>query len=257
MVRDGEVQVLEHHNKTGRCLTTGEPLWGDYTVEASVRQLNAFTEPNNDEPHAIVGLSGVMVRYQDLRRYYIFAIEGYERFVLYRREDEAWTMLADYRNGVDRSRYYHLRAVCEGQRLACYVDGKQVFVAYDEKFQMGKVGIRTNTRSRMYGVRVTASEPARAAYLSRQSAYEREVAEASEKYPKPVLWKRIDISEYWPCQVRLGDFRGAGKKEIVLQQEMESGLRVVCLDMEGEKQWDKVYAAASGLHTKHLSLIHI
>ena len=230
VVRDGEVQVLEHHNKTGRCLTTGEPLW---------------------EPHAIVGLSGVMVRYQDLRRYYIFAIEGYERFVLYRREDEAWTMLADYRNGVDRSQYYHLRVVCEGQRLACYVDGEQVFVAYDEQFPMGKVGIRTNTRSRMYGVRVTASEPARAAYVSRQSAYDREVAEASEKYPQPVLWKRIDISEYWPCQVRLGDFRGAGKKEIVLQQEMESGPRVVCLDMEGEKQWDKVYAAASALHTKH------
>ena len=251
VVRDGEVQVLEHHNKTGRCLTTGEPLWGDYTVEAAVRQLNAFTQPNNDDRHAIVGLSGVMVRYQDLRRYYIFGIEGHERFVLYRREDEAWTMLADYRNGVDRSQYYHLRVVCEGQRLACYVDGEQVFVAYDEQFPMGKVGIRTNTRSRMYGVRVTASEPARAAYVSRQSAYDREVAEASEKYPQPVLWKRIDISEYWPCQVRLGDFRGAGKKEIVLQQEMESGPRVVCLDMEGEKQWDKVYAAASGLHTKH------
>ena len=104
-----------------------------------------------------------MVRYQDLRRYYIFGIEGYERFVLYRREDEAWTMLAAYRNGVDRSRYYHLKVVCEGERLACYVDGKQIFVAYDAKFQTGKVGIRTNTRSRMYGVRVTASEPARAA----------------------------------------------------------------------------------------------
>lgn len=251
VVRDGEVPVLEHHNKTGRCLTTGEPLWADYTVEAFVRQLNAFTQPNNDDPHAIVGLSGLMVRYQDLRRYYIFAIEGYERFVLYRREDEAWTMLADYRNGVDRSRYYHLRAVCEGERLACYVDGKQIFVAYDEKFQTGKVGIRTNTRSRMYGVRVTASEPARAAYASRQSAYDREVAEAAEKYPKPVLWKRIDISEYWPCEVRLGDFRGAGKKEIVLQQETESGLRVVCLDVEGEKQWDQVYAAAAGLDKKH------
>ena len=94
MVHDGEVPVLEHHNKTGRCLTTGEPLWADYTVEAIVRQLNAFTQPNNDDPHAIVGLSGLMVRYQDLRRYYIFGIEGYERFVLYRREDEAWTELA-------------------------------------------------------------------------------------------------------------------------------------------------------------------
>ena len=179
-----------------------------------------------------MGLSGVMVRYQDLRRYYIFGIEGHDRFVLYRREDESWTMLADYRNGVDRGRYYHLSVACEGERLACHVDGKQVFVAYDDKFSTGKVGVRTNTRSRMHGIRVTASEPARAAYVSRQSAYDREVAEVSEKYPNPVLWKRIDISEYWPCAVRVGDFRGAGKKEILLQQATEEGPRVVCVDMD-------------------------
>ena len=247
VVSDGGVQVLEHHNKTGRCLTTGEPLWADYTVEAFVRQLNAFTQPSMDEPHAIVGLSGLMVRYQDLRRYYLFGMEGHERFVLYRREDESWLMLADCPNGVDRSRYYHLRVRCEGRRFECFVDEKQVFVAYDEKFEVGKVGIRTNTRSRMHGVRVTATEPARAAFVSRQSAYDREVAHASEKYPKPVLWKRIDIGEYWPCEVRIGDFRGAGRKEIVLQQETGSGLRIACLDMDGEKQWENAYPVASGL----------
>ena len=250
VIRDGEVEVLEHHNRTNRCLTTGEPLWADYAVEAHVRQLGAFAKPDNDDPHAIVGLSGVMVRFQDLRRYYLFGIEGYERFVLYRREDESWTMLADLRNGVDRGRYYHLKAECEGERIACYVDGKQVFVAYDEKFLTGKVGIRTNTRSRMHGIQVTASEPARAAYVSRQSAFDREVAEASENYPKPVLWKRIDIGEYWPCQVEFGDFRGAGKKEIVLQQEVGEGLRVVCLDMGGEKQWEELYPAALGLQRR-------
>lgn len=178
VVPDGDLQVLEHHNKTGRCLTTGEPLWADYTIEAHARQLNGFTQPSMDEPHAIVGLTGLMVRYQDLRRYYMFGMEGYERFVLYRREDESWLMLADWPNGVDRSRYYHLRVVCEGRRFECYVDGEQVFVAYDEKFDAGKVGIRTNTRSRMHGVRVTAPESARAAFVSRQSAYDREVADA-------------------------------------------------------------------------------
>ena len=250
VIHDGEVEVLEHHNRTDRCLTTGEALWGDYTMEASVRQLNTFARPNMDDPHAIVGLSGIMVRYQDLRRYYLFGIEGYERFVLYRREDEAWTMLADLRNGIDRSRYYRLKAECEGERIICYADGKQVFVAYDEKFKTGKVGIRTNTRSRMYGIRVTAPKPAQAAFVSRQSRYDREVAEASENYPKPVLWKRIDIKDYWPCQVEFGDFRGAGRKEIVLQQEVEEGLRVVCLGMEGEKQWDEVYPKALGLQRR-------
>ena len=247
VVPDGDLQVLEHLNQRDRCLTTGEPLWADYSVEAHVRQLNGFTLPNMDEPHSIIGLTGIMVRYQDLRRYYLFCMEGYERFVLYRREDESWLMLADCPNGVDRSRYYHLRVVCEGRRIECYVDGQQVFVAFDEKFETGKAGVRTNTRSRMHGVRVTATEAARAAYVSRQSAYDREVAEAAEKYPKPVLWKRIDIGDYWPCEVRFGDFRGAGKKEVVLQRETDAGLQVVCLDLDGEKQWEQAYPAASGL----------
>ena len=247
VVKDGDKEVLEHINKTDRCLVTGERLWGDYSVEAHIRQLNAFTEPSNDDPHAIVSRSGLMFRYQDLRRYYYFCLEGFERFVLYRHEDEAWTMLADLVNGIDRARYYHLKAVCNGEGIACYVDGKKVFVAYDDVFPTGKVGVRTNTRSRTYGVRVTTSEEAHSVYVNRLSDYEREVAEVSEKYPKPVLWKRIDISAYWPCSFRYGDFRGAGKKEIVLEKETAEGPRVIVLDLDGEVQWDKVYPAAAEL----------
>ena len=69
--------------------------------QAVDKSWKSIMKATNDEPNAIVGLSGVMVRYQDLRRYYIFGIESHDRFVLYRREDESWTMLADYRNGVD------------------------------------------------------------------------------------------------------------------------------------------------------------
>ena len=135
VVPDGGMQVLEHHNMHGRCLTTGEPLWADYAIEASVRQLNPYTVPSMDEPHAIVGLTELIVRYQDLRRYYLFGIEGHERFVLYRREDGSWLMLAERHDGLDRSRYYHLRVVCEGRRFECYVDDQLMFVAYDEKFE--------------------------------------------------------------------------------------------------------------------------
>lgn len=247
VVRDGGREALEHTNKTDRCLVTGEPLWGDYTVEAHVRQLNAFTQPNSDDPHAITARSGLMLRYQDLRRYYYFCLEGFHRFALYRREDEAWTLLADVRQGIDRGRYYHLKAVCEGHRITCHIDGQQAFVAYDDTFPTGKAGIRTNTRSRMYGVRVTATGPAHAAYVNRLNAYEREVAEAAEKYPKPALWKRIDIRDYWPCAVRYGDFRGAGRKEIVLSQETDRGPRIVTLDLDGATRWDRAYPEAARL----------
>ena len=247
VVPDGDRKVLEHINKTDSCLITGERLWADYSVEAQIRQLNPFTRPNNDDPHAIIGRSGLVLRYQDLRRNYLFCLEGHERVVLYRREDEAWTLLADVRNGVDRGRYYDLKAVCEAHRITCYVDGQHVFVVDDKTFLTGKAGVRTNTRSRMYGIHVATTEPKRLAYVNRLSAFEGEVAEAAEKYPKPVLWKRIGIEASWPCSVRFGDFRGAGKKEIILEEKGPVGPRITCLDLNGERQWDKHYPAAASL----------
>lgn len=247
VIKDENREVLEHTNKTDRCLVSGEPLWGDYEFEAHIRQLNAFTKPNMDDPHATFARSGLMLRYQDLRRYYLFCMEDFARFVIYRREDEAWTMLADLNNGIDRKHYYHLKAICEGERITCFVDGEQVFVAYDEKFPTGKLGVRTNTRSRMHTIRATKTETGQAAFFSLQSAYDREIAAASEKYPKPVLWKRIDIEKYWPCSVRYGDFRNAGHKEIVLQQNTNEGPRVICLDFEGQVHWDKHYPEAANL----------
>jgi hypothetical protein len=51
----GAARVLEHINKTDRTLVTGHDLWGDLTIEASLRQLNAYSQPNSDDPHAHVG----------------------------------------------------------------------------------------------------------------------------------------------------------------------------------------------------------
>jgi len=82
---------------------------------------------------------------------------------------------------------------------------------------------------------------------------QKEVAEEAEKYPKPVLWKRIDIGEFWPCGVRYGDFRGAGQKEIVLEKETDEGVRVVCLNFDGEVQYDRTFPAAKGLQR---SVVH-
>ncbi|HIE10073.1 MAG TPA: hypothetical protein EYP62_00490 [Kiritimatiellae bacterium] len=252
VVRDGGREVLEHINKTDRCLVTGEALWGDYAVEAWIRPLNAYTQPSSDDPQALVARTGLMLRYQDLRQYYYFCLEGFERIVLYHRRDEAWTLLAEWTNGLDRARYVHLKAVCEGPHITCYVDDQQVFSVYDNALPLGKVGVRTNTRGRMHDVRVTTTAAGRAAYVSRLDAYERKVEEAAEKYPKPVLWKRIDLSAYWPCAFRYGDFRGAGRKEIVLQQQTTEGPRIVCLDLNGQETWARTYPAAARL--THLTI---
>ncbi len=247
VIDDDDHRVLEHINKTDRTLVTGNPLWGDISVEMTVRQLNAFSQPNSDDPHAHTALTGIMLRYQDLRQYYLFAMEGFDRFVLYHRRDESWTMLADLAQGIDRGRYYRLRAECEGDRISCYVDGEQIFVAYDDRLPTGKAGVRTNTRSRIRGVEIRSLADEGSSHVRRLQAREADVAAAAEKYPKPVLWKRIDLSAWWPCQVRYGDHLGSGEKQIILQKETGEGPRIVVLDFDGELLSDRTYRAARGL----------
>ncbi|HCL29355.1 MAG TPA: hypothetical protein DIC52_13075 [Candidatus Latescibacteria bacterium] len=256
VIDDGEAaggadRVLEHINKTDRTLVAGHDLWTDLTIEASLRQLNAFSQPNSDDPHAHKALTGLMLRYQDLRQYYLFGFEGFGRLVLYHRKDQAWSLLADQPRGIDRGRYYRLRAECEGDQIRCFVDDELVFKARDSRLPTGKVGIRTNTRCRIHSVTVQSPEPARVAFGSRLDARDRAWAEAAEAYPQPVLWKKIDISPWWPCKVRYGDARGAGKKELILEKATGEGPRIICLDIDSSQvQSDRTYAAARGLtHT--------
>ncbi len=244
----GAERVLEHINKTDRTLVAGHDLWSDLTIEASVRQLNAFSQPNSDDPHAHVALTGLMLRYRDLRQYYFFGFEGFGRLVLYHRHDEAWSMLADQPRGIDRERYYRLRAECDGPWIRCFLDDEPVFSARDDRLPTGKAGVRTNTRCRLHSITVTADQPSRAAFASRLDARERDWAQAAQRYPRPILWKKIDISPWWPCAVRYGDARGAGHKELILEKDTGDGPRRICLDIDsGEVQSDRTFGAARGL----------
>jgi len=247
VIDDEGHRVLEHINKSDRTLVTGHDLWGDLSVAMTARQLNAFSQPNSDDPHAHRALTGLMLRYQDLRQYYFFGIEGFDRFVLYHRRDEAWTQLADLPQGIDRSRYYRLRAECEGERITCFVDDEQIFVAYDDRLPAGKAGLRSNTRCRIRDVEVRSLAEEQATFAQRLSAQERDVASAAVKYPVPVLWKKIDLSPWWPCQVRYGDHRGVGHKEIILRKDTGDGPRIIVLDFAGDVVSDRTYHAARGL----------
>lgn len=244
----GADRVLEHINKTDRTLVTGHDLWGDIDLQASVRQLNAYSQPSSDDPHAHTALTGLMLRYQDLRQYYFFGMEGFGRFVLYHRQDEAWSMLADMPQGIDRGRYYRLRAVTDGDWIHCYVDGERIFSARDQRLPAGKAGLRSNTRCRLHSVTVHASDSARAAFASRLDERQRDWAAAGEALPQPVLHKKIDISAWWPCSARFADARGIGQKELILEKETGDGPRRICLDIaSGQVQDDRTYRAARGL----------
>jgi len=242
MLENG-VEVLDHVDTSDRCLVTGTTFWRDYAVEASVRQIVGFAGPNMDELRCTVGRTGLMCRYQDLRHYYFFCIEGLDRLVFYRREDDTWAALDEEPIAFDRGRYYTLRVECDGNQFTCSVDGQQAFVVNDDQFSTGKCGLRTNTRSRVKSATVTATEAQHSAAVQTREKSERELGELREKYPQPVLCKKIDISRFGTSALRFGNLRGDGPQMLLCMagQEPEEDDRVVALDLAGETLWETSY----------------
>jgi len=204
IVTDNGRTVLEHVDKSERCLLTGDDLWRDYAIEVGIRQLLPTSAPNPDDECNLIGRTGIVFRCRTLRRYYFFCIEGYDRIVLYRREDARWLALAHRWQPIDRSRYYKLKVELSGERIRCYIDGEIAFEVCDDAIPTGKCGIRTNTLARFDGIVVTMTKVAHEVFIHARDDYERELSELRKRNPKPMLWHRIDISEFYPCAVKVG-----------------------------------------------------
>src|SRR5579885_445872 len=117
-------------------LITGDPEWGDYSVQVRVR------------PLALDDLAGVVFRYHTNRHYYLFALTGGNTAALRLHMPletglrvPAWKNLAEAPFSYDTRRYYALKVENEGPRIRAYVDGKLVIEASDSELPQGKAGV--------------------------------------------------------------------------------------------------------------------
>src|SRR5262245_59247597 len=98
---------------------TGDPEWGDYSVEVKVR------------PLSLENFAGVVFRYQTNRHYYLFALSGgNEARLLVRLPFEKKLRVADWRElgkasfAYDTKKYYRLRVENQGPRIRAFIDNK-------------------------------------------------------------------------------------------------------------------------------------
>lgn len=222
VVMDRGRPVLEHMDKSERCLLTGDPLWRDYTVETKVRQLVPTSHPNPDDEHNFLGRSGIVFRCQTLRHYYFLCLEGKDRIVLYRRDDEDWKELGSVCCPLDPARYYRLRVEVWDDRILCFIDGTLLFDRRDKTFPTGKCGIRTNTLARFDGVTVTMTEEGYRFFVQTRDRYERELRDLQEQNPKPALWKTLDVSSFPPRALKVGYFRCPDVPDLLLLHPIPS-----------------------------------
>jgi rhamnogalacturonan endolyase len=195
---------------------TGDPEWGEYTVEARVKFLS------------LKEMAGVVFRYHTNRHYYLFSladgnkarlavIQPIERAL----RQPVWRELVTAPFSYDNTRYYDLKVENLGARIRAFVDGKLVLEASDQEMLKGKAGVLAGTPARFQDFRVTASDSDVAGIRQRIARREAELAKLRDDNPKPKLWKKFDTPKFGAGRnVRFGDLDGDGVPDMLIAQNI-------------------------------------
>jgi hypothetical protein len=219
---------------------TGDPAWGDYTVEVSVR------------PLSLDDMAGVVFRYHTNRHYYLFALTGGNRARLALRLPlERAFRVADWRElgavefPSDTTRYYRLRVENEGSRIRAFIDGKLILTADDGELLRGKAGVTANVPARFQDFRVTAPDAAKARIEERVTRREEELVQLRSQNPRPKLWRQFATPKFGAGRnVRFGDLDGDGTPEMLIAQNIprfgDSFIQISCVTavtLDGKLLW--------------------
>jgi hypothetical protein len=218
-------------------LSAGDFRWQDVSAEAEVRLLSPHTE------------AGLLVRYANNRTHYSLRVSGSGTVRLIRRKHEDRTVLAEGKWQPEFARYHVLKLAAEGQTLTTWLDGKRMFEVRGQAMTEGRIGLLATGPARFARVEVQAEAREVARLHASASGGQAESAQlegACGKYPKPVLWRRLETPGFGTGRhVRFGDLNGDGRLEILLAQhtEMLGGgdfcflSCLTAMDLEGNVLW--------------------
>ncbi len=222
VIRENEDAVLAqtYRNKskhTHPLVTTGDPLWTDYTV--SVR-----FAPDDDK-----GRSGVTFRMHNDRNYYFFGVEG-ERAVLLRVQDAtafrtpAEMVLAEQTFAWKPGKYFDAVVTARGARITASMNDTLTLVAEDDSFPRGGIGLMSDPPARYTHVTVTTNDASFEALQQEKHAREAEEQRLQAENPKPVLWKSVTTRDFGVGRnLRFGDLNGDGQIDVLIGQVLHHG----------------------------------
>ncbi len=219
---------------------TGDPEWGDYTVEVSVK------------PLSLDDMAGVVFRYHTNRHYYLFALTGGKTARLAVRlplektfRVAEWRELGSRPFAYDTSHYHRLLVENQGPVIRAYVDGQLVLTASDGELVRGKAGVTANIPARFQDFRIGVTEDVRTQIADRIARREAELAALRSDNPKPKLWKRFATPRFGAGRnVRFGDLDGDAMPEMLIAQNIprigDNFIQISCLtavNLNGKVLW--------------------
>ncbi|WP_256975636.1 family 16 glycoside hydrolase [Paenibacillus sp. MY03] len=135
---DGDNGVLSSGSQTITSLITAQAgnAWTDYEYEAKVKV--AITNAN----------AGIVFRVQDANNYYMYRINAANQMLeLYKSVNGQMTLAASAPFASQSKKWYNLKAVVEGNKIICYVDGhaEMEWTNPVTELTTGGVGFRTTS----------------------------------------------------------------------------------------------------------------
>ncbi len=237
---------LEQHTVNGEAalmnplFITGDPEWGDYTVEARVK------------PLALDEMAGIVFRYHTNRHYYLFATTGGKmarlavRLPLEKKFRVAeWRELGRIPFSYDTRHYYRLTVENQGSAIKASIDGKLLLTADDGELLRGKVGVTANIPARFQDFRVEVPGETGRAIEDRIGRREAELAALRAENPQPKVWKSFGMPNFGAGRnARFGDLDGDGVPEMLIAQNIprigDNFIQISCLtavSLDGKVLW--------------------
>lgn len=220
-IREGDDAVLTqtYRNKakhTHPLVTTGDPLWSDYT--ATVR----FAP--TDEAR-----SGIAFRMHNDRCYYFFGVDR-QRAVLLRVKDATGfrqpeeTILGETHFAWEPGVYLDATVTANGPSLECTLNSMVTLTANDGTFQRGGIGLLSDARARYTHVKVTTSNATADAFAQEKAEKLAEERRLQAENPKLLLWKRVETRDFGVGRnLRFGDLNGDGQIDVLIGQVRHHG----------------------------------
>jgi hypothetical protein len=205
----------------------------DCVIEASIALEEQTAGFGGDNVDHVRPWSGIVARLQDLRRYYFLTLEFPDKVVLYKRDDNQWTVVAYRQMTVDVWTPYRLKLQCRGNDFQAWCDGEFLFRATDYAYDTGWAGVRATCTSFVTELSINGIATGKP---------------LPQRLPEPKIVAEFDLSEYGLLSVKgrkaapgMTDERYNAKilgcDDLLVVRVHGSDSTHVCIDQTGQRKW--------------------
>jgi hypothetical protein len=221
------------HRTADRDLLLKKRQVRDCRVSVIVKPLDTTCPPTTDRADCTEALVGPVFRMSTVRQYYQFGIEGRRRLVLYRRNHDEWSVLAE-RPLTNPDGWLDLTVELCGDSIHCTSEAAGVdFMVTDTLYKSGRVGIRSLRQSLLKSITITQSESAAQREQVQENNRQSILHRATQSLPDavPVASFPFEAEGLYPM---FGDFATPGRHDILMPQAD----RLEAMTLDGSILWE-------------------